>query len=312
MKIFVFVLAALLLIPCCKRREAAFTANPAAPGGNAERKPDEENVEPSWPAKRYDHTFTAEGREFRTFLSPKYGAWDIWLEYTGEDGKPVEIFTGCALQWGAMSDAYSAAYADGKIVLSYKRATSHGQDAVETRFVKTLADIERDGDSDGLSDVTEYRFMTDATNPDTDGDGLKDGEDINPLASSKAKFTPEQEIWKTGYLQYRDKLQYVLPDEILLAVFDKEWEFFELPDREEPVLAMTNEQVDDFRKDFGFGTRCVYFKKVTHLGTVDGKRRVSFELQEFYMSLQAVGYKLTLEEEDGKWKLVDSAIEWQS
>jgi len=48
---------------------------------------------------------------------------------------------------------------------------------------------ENDYDKDGLNDKLELSFKTDLTNPDTDGDGFKDGEEVkngfNPLGKEK-------------------------------------------------------------------------------------------------------------------------------
>lgn len=48
-----------------------------------------------------------------------------------------------------------------------------------------------DYDDDGLYDVEERRFGTDPENNDTDGDGLFDGIDINPLTVEKKELLPE-------------------------------------------------------------------------------------------------------------------------
>lgn len=57
---------------------------------------------------------------------------------------------------------------------------------IEERFTDT------DTDSDGLTDKLEHALKTDSKNPDTDGDGFKDGEEVkqgyNPLGSDKIKF----------------------------------------------------------------------------------------------------------------------------
>jgi len=57
---------------------------------------------------------------------------------------------------------------------------------------------ENDYDKDGLSDRMELNFHTDLTNPDTDGDGYKDGEEINygynPLVGGGAKLDKRLEI----------------------------------------------------------------------------------------------------------------------
>ncbi len=43
-----------------------------------------------------------------------------------------------------------------------------------------FADLERDSDADGLTDLAEERLVTDPQSPDTDGDGLLDGNDSLP------------------------------------------------------------------------------------------------------------------------------------
>ena len=55
-----------------------------------------------------------------------------------------------------------------------------------------------DYDGDGLSDRMELNFHTDLTNPDTDGDGYSDGDEIkggfNPLAGDGAKLDKRIEV----------------------------------------------------------------------------------------------------------------------
>lgn len=54
---------------------------------------------------------------------------------------------------------------------------------------------DNDADNDGLSDRMELNFHTNLLNPDTDGDGYKDGEEIdngyNPLSQEKRKIKKE-------------------------------------------------------------------------------------------------------------------------
>ncbi|MBC6981282.1 hypothetical protein [Caulobacter sp. 17J80-11] len=49
----------------------------------------------------------------------------------------------------------------------------------------SLAELERDGDADGLTDAAERRLGLDPANPDSDGDGLKDGADPIPAVARK-------------------------------------------------------------------------------------------------------------------------------
>lgn len=87
---------------------------------------------------------------------------------------------------------------------------NNGYSPLNPKKVK-LAD--NDTDSDGLSDRMELNFHTDLTNPDTDGDGHQDGEEIangyNPLdPKPEAKLAKKIEI-NTGKEQ---KLYYFLGD----------------------------------------------------------------------------------------------------
>jgi lysophospholipase L1-like esterase len=68
--------------------------------------------------------------------------------------------------------------------------TSEGYDKMSRVFIRYLHEtyaehakrLHRDEDNDGLYDMYERsRFGTDPTNPDSDGDGLLDGVDPNPL-----------------------------------------------------------------------------------------------------------------------------------
>ncbi|MCC6145009.1 MAG: hypothetical protein IT368_14485 [Candidatus Hydrogenedentes bacterium] len=63
------------------------------------------------------------------------------------------------------------------------------QDGTEIQIA--LADIIRDSDGDGLTDVTEHSLGTDPQAPDTDDDGVVDGKDGNPLTRQSATLDPD-------------------------------------------------------------------------------------------------------------------------
>lgn len=54
----------------------------------------------------------------------------------------------------------------------------------------SLADLARDSDGDGLTDIEEARLGLDPHNRDTDGDGVVDGDDVLPLTAYNAKTDP--------------------------------------------------------------------------------------------------------------------------
>lgn len=53
-----------------------------------------------------------------------------------------------------------------------------------SRFAENAA-VRKDSDGDGWTDLLESRFGTDPRRADTDGDGLRDSEDMNPLAAPR-------------------------------------------------------------------------------------------------------------------------------
>jgi hypothetical protein len=181
---------------------------------------------------------------------------------------------------------------------------------VQTRFAASLPEIERDSDKDGLTDLVEQRFMTNPMNPDSDGDGKKDGEDMNPLASGKIKLKERQEIWKAAYEQYPDifgdEYHHSWPeDTFILAIFDSEVDFFELPDRKQPVIPVTKKSFDIFTREIGWEVPRIGFGPVAQRAKADGARRVDFEMDILRDSRTGAAYQLTLELQDGKWKLLD-------
>jgi hypothetical protein len=72
----------------------------------------------------------------------------------------------------------------GKITLTSSKRAASGPVQVVNRFGRSRASKTRltfDDDGDGLSNERERKLGTDPRNPDTDGDGLRDGVDPDPL-----------------------------------------------------------------------------------------------------------------------------------
>ena len=297
MKAYIAISVLFLILSCCN--------------GEPQKEQPTPPPAPREAAREFDYTFEAQGGKFGTYLSSRYGPNDIWLAHAADGGNYRDLFTGCALMPETGSDAYTAAFADGKVVISYERAIKEATDIEHTRFVATLAQIERDSDGDGLPDLVEYRFRTNATSPDTDGDGSKDGEDTNPLASGRAVLTERQEIWKAAFEQYPAKYpdRYQWPsDAFIMAVFHAEADFFELPGRKEPVLTVTLEGIEAFAAQIGYVLPQVCFEPVSLHGAEEGKRQADFEMDVLLGPLRGERYKLTLEKQDDKWKLTGMEI----
>lgn len=70
-----------------------------------------------------------------------------------------------------------------------------------------LADLRRDTDGDGLTDIVEARLLLDATLPDTDGDGVPDGDDPTPRLDDRLPRTAMAEVLNGFFEQFNARRQ---------------------------------------------------------------------------------------------------------
>lgn len=72
------------------------------------------------------------------------------------------------------------------------------EEILNSIFQTNMADLNKDSDNDGLTDQMESFYGTIATNPDTDGDGYKDGEEVqngyNPAGPGKLPSSNENTL----------------------------------------------------------------------------------------------------------------------
>ncbi|MDZ7723709.1 MAG: hypothetical protein U5R06_13130 [candidate division KSB1 bacterium] len=80
--------------------------------------------------------------------------------------------------------------------LSYLDYLRNGSNADTKMFRVTKSALLGDSDLDGWSDLVESRIWTDLQNADTDGDGVIDRFDSNPLAAEPDTLTLEQRLHK--------------------------------------------------------------------------------------------------------------------
>jgi hypothetical protein len=62
-----------------------------------------------------------------------------------------------------------------------------------------LAELIRDTDRDGLSDIVEARMLLDSSKADTDGDGVRDGDDATPRLNDRLPATPQAELYNAFF-----------------------------------------------------------------------------------------------------------------
>jgi hypothetical protein len=140
--------------------------------------------------------------------------------------------------------------------------------------------MEIDSDEDGLPDFTEAEFLCDAYIPDTDGDGIKDGEDTDPLHPYIASALG---LIKSDILcAMEDTSSFYLVDE---AFYGKKGGFGNFG---EHVILINFKDIEMWDMIFGFQHR-VRFPEAYSIR----KKREDEEYPGSYMSaFQYVGYKI--------------------
>jgi hypothetical protein len=128
-----------------------------------------------------------------------YGGWGYWLALSHDNGKTWNKY-----YTGLTENCYYFLKRNSRIPLWKDSVTLQ----IETAIVRQISEvihpmpaefetiqdslavqldlrkIIQDSDNDGLTDIAEYKMMLNPNNPDTDGDGIEDGEDKNPRFKS--------------------------------------------------------------------------------------------------------------------------------
>ena len=111
----------------------------------------------------------------------------------------------------------------------------------------TWVELEADIDKDGLTDRVEKRLGTDASRPDTDGDGVQDGEDGNPLAPARAELSDRQRIVREVFFTY-----FAFFRRRGIVVVDRGVDDpIEYPGRRDPVLTLRREAIRKLQSEVG-------------------------------------------------------------
>lgn len=167
-----------------------------------------------------------------------------------------------------------------------------------------LRDLFEDGDGDGLSVFDERALFTHPARGDSDGDGIPDGKDKNPLAAPP-DFDREEDLLKVLAFSYAYLTRNILPGKNRLLVVAS-------PPRERPapelatfshlVLHLKPDQIRSMWKETGGG-----FPQVRFLPTEifeDGNRAIqAFELTKGINDEERV--EVTFRKRGGQWTVAE-------
>jgi hypothetical protein len=135
-----------------------------------------------------------DGVTYAVFIDFVFGDMDLLLISQNADGTWSRPHLVPAKLYRGMRDIELKAGAPGTLVFSFTQDAPPERRIMEGTFdrgatapilgcrelVINIADVLRDSDHDGLTDVEEQRLGLSPNNPDTDGDGIPDGDDTAP------------------------------------------------------------------------------------------------------------------------------------
>jgi outer membrane protein assembly factor BamB len=238
-------------VPSTKWEPQSFTASYAY-----QVETDVETDAESWPEKiRGETALTVQnkgGQIYTVALSPFVGGYnDIWMGRSDLTGiMTAPYFTGVTrpeivprrrihLRDFSVSDK-------GEVFFVIE--TRQGGKWVPNQSVKLRLDaLAADSDGDKIPDVAERRLRLCVNNADCDGDGLKDSEDLNPLASGKLQLTPEQRLFREAFFAFYAFLK----RRGVVIVDPGDGPSFELYGRRDPILSLRRPTIEKLRKEAG-------------------------------------------------------------
>jgi len=174
-----------------------------------------------------------------------------------------------------------------------------------------LPNLKKDSDNDGLTDIEEEVLFTDCNNPDTDGDGVKDFDDINPLRKPVENPTDTMKIRQAVVNEYVGKRKGFYQGGLLIVTSESgETQCFEnLAPR---VLSFNNSEYTLYKKRFrsekGYFSN-IQFESITFS---QDKRSAEVEFSDYFAPGAGAGHKVRLRKVDDEWIVISVIDTWIS
>ncbi len=245
-------------------------------------------------AKPLIQTKDQDNKTWALIILGRYGGLDLWLTSLFEKNvwsEPIFLnlpdFSGLSMSGTEREKAIGKLQVEGDTLkITYNNVTH------ETR----ISDQLKDTDKDGLTDFAEARFLTDPKNHDSDGDGVPDGKDSNPL-TPKHKETNDM-------------------TEIRQAVFSA---LFATTSSQNTIVIVDR---DEFAKQeyYGFAGAVLQAPKsrdgFVNVTSIDIKYQsdtdATASISDWEGSLAASGHEVKLKRIHGKWVVVEFGMTWIS
>ncbi|SEM89514.1 hypothetical protein SAMN05421856_10845 [Chryseobacterium taichungense] len=161
-------------------------------------------------------------------------------------------------------------------------------------FKINLKDLTKDSDHDGYNDIFEKSFGLNPENKDTDGDGITDFDDLNPMfRSSKNKFTELYELLMPQYAKGESDLK---KQHYTFIIFENDCDYFHQVSPDYRILFISE---SDNKK--------TYYVKMTDVTreSISKMKKDKKDPDKFYISKSGSSYErdYAAEYKNGKWEL---------
>jgi len=254
---------------------------------------------PEWKRGVRPDTLSSDGKGNYWVFVPREGAGNgnaLWVARSADLENWSELLLTPVQAGTRVVGAFSGAF----VIAS--PGTSDPEGPVPARFlVFTETDLRLDSDNDGLTDVQEYRMMTNPLVADTDGDGTPDGKDLNPLAAPHPLTTVQQ---------IRQAVM-----EKMVSKWDTEVGMFGCrgpKDRQEfaglkpVVLCLTPQEESEYDRRFGTWGMWRWYVSDVDIHWLSGTATVRF--QTFYNGLSAQWWSVNLKKVKGRWRVTSTKM----
>lgn len=179
--------------------------------------------------------------------------------------------------------------------------------AARQRWEIALADVNKDTDGDGWSDIEEKRLVLDWTSVDTDRDGSPDGNDIcpnhapSPFEGNDEEARILKKVFFAGFgLLYSQDL-------LLVGGNARPLQFW---GSRAPVLVGVDRS--EWIRQWNRAPPRVSWNVKSVSQDASGVRTAVVEFSDFVGALAAAGYTATLKHLDGEWFVVKIVMNWIS
>jgi hypothetical protein len=172
----------------------------------------------------------------------------------------------------------------------------------QTRQI-SVAEVKKDSDGDGWTDLEEQRLGTDPHNPDSDGDGIPDGVDACPLYSAlSTSMDDESQILQKVFFA-----EYSLSNSRYLILVDGASKRIQVFGYRGPVLYLSKDEAATWKKQHPEGGIFVHWK-VNRISAGEA----TVDLTDWEGPLAASGTTLRLKRYDAEWFVVGEDQGWIS